>query len=401
MKKLFLSVLLLCLMGCTSQPDSYDAEPSVQPESVMENQPMISEETLEEIHQLFCNDPVFDRESKRTGYDVVVKSEDNQITVHVDHVNVIPAVTIKRTDSQLDIQYCFNQRIDFHYDHPDEEDRLAYLQTNYYVHPFDSSLTQEVLICTLDVPESTEFDSFQFVYDSNSKQFLSDDGEPIIFAKDLKNKMIYFCDSFLERNATMKTSADYLVSQTMRIIENTNPDAALNLSELEIKSLTEMFNENNELIDYGNRPAQVFVQDNQIFIDCGPRERPTLVMTKENGWSFERYYYVRYDQVDYQKNGEQRKAILMMEYVVDDNSENEDFTLLCRLETPTLEPTGYNFIYHSGNDELIGSDGEEITFTKDLHYKLLEICKKELSRIRALDVSLMYTAYEAVELMDN
>ena len=232
MKKLFLYVLLLCLMGCTSQPDSYDAEPSVQPDSVIENQPLISEEILGEIQQLFCNDPVFDEESKRTGYDVVIKSEDNQITVHVDHVNVIPAVTMKKTDAQWDIQYCFNQRIDFHYDHPDEKDRLAYLETRYYVYPFDSSLTQEILVCTLDVPESTEFDRFQFVYDSYSKQFLSDDGEPIVFAKNLANKMIRFCDSFLERNERMKTSANYLVSQTMRIIENTKPDAYLILSEL-------------------------------------------------------------------------------------------------------------------------------------------------------------------------
>ena len=83
------------------------------------------------------------------------------------------------------------------------------------------------------------------------------------------------------------------------------------------------------------------------------------------------------------------------------DNDKQDSTLLCRLETPKLEPTGYNFIYDPFESQLIDNAGDEIVFTKDLQLQLIEICDLELTRFKELDNAIIKTAYESIEKMDN
>jgi len=400
MRKMILVLLFLCLVGCESSSNSKEeTSPSFVPET-MTDKMELSEEQCIKIQELFESDPVFFAAAAKTGYNVQVEFKENSIEVYVDSENVTPAIIMKNNQGEWQISYCFNQRIDFHYDHPEETDRLAYLWTDYYVNSLDEVLPEQVLICTLEVPESKEYDSFNFVYDEKEKQFLNNKEEPILFAKDLKNKMIDFCDRFLKMNKEKKESADHLVYQTMQII-NADQSYEMEITDSQKKEIKNLFQKNEILQKYATHPIDIFVSDNQIMLDTGPKESPTLIMTKGLGWTFERYYHVRVNKIEYVKNNEQRSATLIIDYYVNADNDKLDSTLLCRLETPKLEPTGYNFVYDPLKNQLINDTGEEIVFTRDLQRQLIEICNLELNRFKELDNAVMNAAYESIELMDN
>lgn len=400
MKRMILVLLFLCLVGCETGAIPKE---EVNPSFVFEKNEYkleISEEQRNSIQELFESDPVFRAAAAKTGYDVQVDFKENCIEVYVDSKSMTPAVIMKNILGEWQINYCFNQRVDFHYDHPEETDRLAYLWTDYFVNPMDDISSEPVLICTLDVPESKEYDRFNFVYDEKGKQFLNKNEESILFAKDLKNKMIDFCDDFLKMNREKKETADHLVYQTMQII-NTSQFDDMYITESQVNEIRDLFQKNEIIQKYATHPIDIFVSDNQIMLDTGPKESPTLIMTKELGWTCERYYHARYNEIKYTKNNEQRSAILIIDYYVNADNDKQDSTLLCRLETPKLEPTGYNFIYNPFESQLIDNAGDEIVFTKDLQLQLIEICDLELTRFKELDNAIIKTAYESIEKMDN
>lgn len=408
-KLTFLLIILFSMLcGCVKQQNQ--PVPDNMPTTNINKKDKLIELTETEsayLLNIFESKPEIQNQAGSTGSPVVLEITNDSVKIFVDSLQITPLVTIKIEQDQWRIQYFMNQRRDFHYDHPDESDRLAYLSTEYYVNPFDSSLPDGVLICTLDVPESEEFDTFRFTYDETEMKMMNSNSEEIVFTKDLREKVTDYCESFLDRNRSLKECLDITLLEAMRWIESHSQivikEETFEFDDEQMKYLSQMFLECSLLQEYARKGPYVQTSSNTIMIEAGSREIPTMVMRKENGiWTMERYYNYYDIEITYSKQKDDRKAYLKADYYINYPGDVKQNVLECRLETPySYEKQGYNFTFDQENQLFIDLAGDSITFTKELHDQLLILANEIVKDIKELDEQMMSVANEVIQLVED
>lgn len=413
-----ISKMMLCfftascvLFGCSTEVNqpvsSSTPEPSSTPSVPKEedrNVLGLTEVEYAQILNCFESNLALQNHARMNGYTVNMKVKEDSILVYADTNGIEPVVTMKLKEDEWLVQYYFNQRRDFHYDHPDETDRLAYLMTDYYENSLDESNPGGVLICTLDVPESEEFKSFSFIYHEDEQKLINKKQEEILLTKDLREKVVNYCESFLEKNRELVSSLDTTMNEVMTLINlyQSSEKDDLALTEEQIQIIRSMFLKSELLQDYAVKGPFVQSRENMIMIDAGSREISTMVMRKVNGnWQMERHYDYYDCRITYTKENETRRATLKTDYYVNYPGAVQQNVLICRLDAPDSPQQGFNFIFDKDCQLFIGQDGDSMTFTNDLHSQLLDYCRQMVEENQKLDEELMKIAQDVIDLLEQ
>ncbi len=279
----------------------------------------------------------------------------------------------------------------------------------------------DAIPCSLYVPNADPA-QYTFTYDSEQKIiYKSGKDDEMKFAQDLQNKILSCCEETMIMLKKVDEEAHELLADILNKkglgpvvwnkIEPSSPNNnenlvfesdELQLSEQQIEIVRSMFADHDLLKDYATKGPFVQMNSNMILIEAGAREMPTMIMRRQNGaWQMERYYYHRVDDIRYTKNNEKRSANFMSDYYANYEGNHQQNVLICRLETPMSEPTGYNFIFDEAQQLFVDENGDSITFTKELHEQLLKLCNDQVQQNRNLDDALMMIAEEVIQMLND